>query len=793
MPSARTRPDPHDPHDPHDSHDSHGRGLAAPHAWAVREGPLDPERLAQVESLFTLSNGRCGVRGSLEEGDPHGTPGTYLSGAFELWPLTYPEYSYGYPTVQERLVPVLDPTRVELLVAGEPLDVRTGELTEHERVLDLRSGTLHRHLRWTSPAGHRVVVGSQRLVPLERPGLVALEYTVRADGAPVDVEVRSAVLASEHLHEAVADTGSGAEHHGGRLRQRTDGSGLAVAAHVEHDVLAPATADVRSHALPDRVVTTVRTRLEAGELLRLRKVVSLGWAPQFERDDLGTRLAGLLADGVRTGWEGLVREQRAVLDDFWAHADVEVDGDDDLQQAARFALFHVFQAAAQGTDRGIPAKGLTGTGYDGHTFWDTEVFVLPVLNHVWPQAAAEALRWRHHMLPAARERARELGLAGASFPWRTITGRESSGYWPAGTAAVHLGADVADAAVRHLHATGDEELAREALVDLVVETARTWVVLGREDSDGRFHVDGVTGPDEYSALVDDNAYTNLMAQANLRSAVELTKRFPAQAEALGVDDAELAEFTRLADAVHLPRDPATGVPAQDGGARQRKRWDFAGTRPDQYPLADSFPYFSLYRRQVVKQADLVLALYLRPEAFTWEEKRDAFEHAEGVTVRDSSLSAAVQAVVAAEVGHLGLAAEYVHEAAFVDLHDLRGKTADGLHIASLAGAWLALVAGYGGMRDGGGELSFAPRLPDGLSGLRFRTRHRGSCLEVRVHGDRADYRLLDGGPVHLRHHGREFTIARDEPVTLPVPSLDPEVVARPRPEQPAHRGPRRRR
>lgn len=769
--------------------DHPGAGLAAPHAWAVREGPLDLDRLAQVESLFALSNGRCGVRGSLEEGDPAGTRGTYLSGAFELWPLTYPEYSYGYPTVQERLVPVLDPTRVELLVAGEPLDVRTGELAEHERVLDLRSGTLHRHLRWTSPGGHGVVVGSQRLVPLERPGLVALEYTVRADGAPVDVEVRSAVLASEHLHEARGWAGQ----RGGRLRQRTDGSGLAVAAHVEHDVLAPVAADVRSLALSDRVVTTVRTRLGTGELLRLRKVVSLGWAPESERDDLDERLAELLADGVRSGWEGLCREQRAVLDDFWAHADVEVEGDDDLQQAVRFALFHVFQAAAQGTDRGIPAKGLTGTGYDGHTFWDTEVFVLPVLNHVWPQAAAEALRWRHRMLPAARERARELGLAGASFPWRTITGRESSGYWPAGTAAVHLGADIADAAVRHLHATGDDDLAREALVDLVVETARTWVVLGREDAEGRFHVDGVTGPDEYSALVDDNAYTNLMAQANLRAAVDLAKQFPAQAEALGVDDAELAELARLADAVHLPRDPDTGVPAQDEGATQRKRWDFEGTRADQYPLADSFPYFSLYRRQVVKQADLVLALYLRPEAFTWEDKRDAFEHAEGVTVRDSSLSAAVQAVVAAEVGHLDLAAAYAHEAAFVDLHDLRGKTADGLHIASLGGAWLALVAGYGGMRDAGGELSFAPRLPDGLRGLRFRTRHRGSCVEVSVRDAQATYRLVDGAPVHARHHGREFTLARDEPATFPVPPLAPEVADRPAPTQPAHRGPRRRR
>ena len=762
---------------------------AEPHAWAVREGPLDLSRLEQVESLFALSNGRTGVRGGLEEGAPAGAPGTYLSGAHEVWPMTYPEYSYGYPKVQERLVQVPDATRVELFVAGERLDVRTGELTDHQRVLDLRSGTLQRHVRWTSPAGHRVVVDSERLVPLDRPGLLALDYVVRALDEPLEVEVRSALVASEQLHGTVTS----ARHRGGALRQRTDGSGLAVAAHVEHDVVGPAGTEVRTHASADRVVTSARVRLAAGEALRVTKTVALGWAGQAERDELDAELAGLLTDGVREGWDRLRRQQRAVLDEFWTHADVVVDGDDELQQAVRFALFHVFQAAAQGTDRGIPAKGLTGTGYDGHTFWDTEVFVMPMLNHVWPEAAADALRWRHRMLPAARARARELGLAGATFPWRTITGRESSGYWPAGTAAVHLNADIADAAVRYLHATGDEELAREAVVDLVVETARSWVALGREDAQGTFHVDGVTGPDEYSALVDDNAYTNLMAQANLRAAIELAGRFPEQARALGVTDEELAGFARLADAVHVPRDPETGVHAQDEGSTQRKRWDFEGTAPEQYPLADSFPYFSLYRSQVVKQADLVLAMHLRPEAFTWEEKRDAFEYYEELTVRDSSLSAAVQAVLAAEVGHLALAADYAHEAAFVDLHDLRGKTADGLHIASLAGAWLALVAGYGGMRDADGVLAFAPRLPEGLRGLRFRARHRGSCLEVSVTGDEVRYTVVDGEPVQASHHGQGFTVGPEEPVVLAVPPLPEDVLSRPRPRQPAGRGPRRRR
>ncbi|WP_432523589.1 glycoside hydrolase family 65 protein [Kineococcus sp. SYSU DK006] len=763
-----------------------GKDLGAVHPWAVHEGELDVSALERTESLFALSDGRLGVRGSLDEGAPCGSPGTYLSGAYELWPLTYPEYSYGYPQVAERLVAVPDPTLVELFVGPERLDVRTGELHAHERTLDLRAGTLRRELEWTSPDGARVQVRSERLVPLERPGLLAVDYRVRAVDAAQEVEVRSAVVCSAQLHEAVTR----AQGRGGLVQQRTDGSALSVAVLVDHDVAGPADTEVRTHATADRVVTTARVRLEPGQELRVVKFAVLGWEPRVDREALLARLRTVLTEGARTGWEHLAAEQRAVLDDFWEHADVRVDGDDQLQQAVRFALFHVFQAVAQATDRGIPAKGLTGTGYDGHTFWDTEVFVMPMLNHVWPEAAAEALRWRHAMLPAARDRARELGLAGATYPWRTITGRESSGYWPAGTAAVHLNADIADAAVRHVHATGDEDVARELVTDLVVETARLWVVLGREDEQGRFHVDGVTGPDEYTALVDDNAYTNLMAQANLRAAVELARRFPERADALGVGEEELAVWERLADAVHVPRDPDTGMPTQDAGSTRRKRWDFEGTSIEQYPLADHFPYFSLYRRQVAKQADLVLALQLRPDAFSPEDKRAAFEYYEALTVRDSSLSASVQAVIAAEVGHLGLAEDYAHEAAFVDLHDLRGKTADGLHIASLAGAWQALVAGFGGMRDADGRLAFAPRLPEGLRGLCFRTRHRGSCLEVSIsrEGDRqrARYTVVSGGPLTTSHHGREFRVDLEAPCTFDVPEVQPL----PRPSQPRGRDPR---
>ena len=335
--------------------------------WHVVEDDLDLSTLENRESLFALSNGRNGVRGSLDEGSPSGAPGSYLSGAFELWPLTYPEYSYGYPQVQERLVAVPDASLVELFVGGERLDVRTGDLHAHERTLDLRGGTLQRRLEWTSPAGRRVRVRSERLVPLDRPGLFVVDYRVEAVGEFVDVEVRSAVVCSEELHEPHTQAG----HRGGRVRQRTDGSGLAVAVAVENTVTGPAQTEVVSHATSDRVVTTATVRLEPGQELRVVKIAALGWAPQVSRESLDADLEQLLTAGLREGWDRLAARQRAVLDDFWEHADVGVVGDPALQQAVRFALFHVFQAAAQATDRGIPAKGLTGTGYDGHTFWDT--------------------------------------------------------------------------------------------------------------------------------------------------------------------------------------------------------------------------------------------------------------------------------------------------------------------------------------------------------------------------------------------------------------------------------------
>ena len=770
--------------------------------WQVRERRLELDGLAHAESVLALSNGHVGLRGNLDEGEPHGIPGTYLNSFYEKRPLPHAEAGYGYPEEGQTVVDVTNGKVIRVLVDDEPLDVRYGDLLHHERVLDLRAGVLRRELRWRSPAGREVEVSSTRLVSFAQRAVAAIEHVVRACDEPLRVIVQSELVANEGqptlskdprvaamLEKPLVAVDREAEGHSAMLLHRTERSGLLMAAGMDHEVDAPDRVEVHTKVQPDWARTTVTTVLQPGQTLRLRKYVAYGWSSRRSAPSLRDQVAGALTGARYTGWEGLVAAQREYLDRFWDSADVELDGDPALQQAVRFGLFHLLQAGARAERRALPAKGLTGPGYDGHAFWDTEGFVLPVLTYTWPDAAADALRWRHSTLDLAVERAQQLRLDGATFPWRTIRGQECSGYWPAGTAAFHVNADVADAFERYRLVTGDESLEAEAGLEVLVATARLWVSLGHHDAHARWHVDGVTGPDEYSAVVDDNVFTNLMAARNLRVAAQACARHPQQAQELGVSTEESAAWIHAADSVHLPFDDVHGVHSQAEQFTRLAEWPFSQMTEEDYPLLLSQPYVQLYRKQVVKQADLVLALHWCGESFTAEEKARAFDYYERRTVRDSSLSACTQAVVAAEVGHLELAHDYAYEAMLVDLRNLHHNTRDGLHMASMGGGWSALVAGFGGMRDTGGALAFAPQLPDGITRLAFRLRWSGLRLTVEVRPEEVTYTLRDHGePQELtfRHEGEDVTVTTEEPVVRPLTRRTPLL---PRPSQPPGREP----
>jgi alpha,alpha-trehalose phosphorylase len=769
--------------------------------WSVRETELDLSVMAQTESVFAVSNGHIGLRANLDEGEPHALPGTYLNSVYEVRPLPYAEAGYGYPASGQTVINVTNGKLIRLLVEDEPFDVRYGELRSHERELSLRDGVLRRKAEWTSPSGHNVTVSSTRLVSFTQRAVAAIMYEVSPVDQPVHVVLQSELVANEQLPIMAADPRAAAvleaplkpELHGrselqAMLIHSTRGSGLRVGASMDHVIDGPASLWTNIRGGENFARVTATAGLDVGESLRVVKFIAYGWSSQRSIPAIAAQVEGALTLARSTGWEGLLAEQRQYLDDFWSRADVEVDGDPEVQQAVRFALFQLLQASARAERRPIAAKGLTGPGYDGHAFWDTESFVLPVLTYTTPDAAKDALRWRHLAMPAALERARNLTLEGAAFPWRTIHGEESSGYWPAGTAAFHVNADIAGAAIRLVQATGDQKFERDTGLELLVQTARLWASLGYHDPNDGFRIDGVTGPDEYSAICDNNAYTNLMAQQNLLGAVAAARRHPEQAAELGVDEAELTAWQRAGEAMLLPYDEKKGVHPQAERFTDHEVWDFANTAPDQYPLLLHFPYFDLYRKQVIKQADLVLALHVRGDAFTPDEKARDFAYYEPLTVRDSSLSACTQAVVAAEVGQLDLAYDYLGEAARMDLDDLEHNTGDGLHIASLAGAWLGLVAGFGGMRDCGGSLMFSPRLPGPLDRLAFTLLWHGQRVRVEIVDQSATYTLSGDEPVDLAHHGRVFTLTPDTPVTLPIPPIE----AGPRPSQPPGREPRRR-
>ncbi len=772
--------------------------------WAVHETTLDLERLAQTESVFALANGHLGLRGNLDEGEPFGLPGTYLAGFYEKRLLPYAEPGYGDPEDGQTVVNATNGKHIRLVVEDEPFDVRRGELRKHQRLLDLRAGVLRRTAEWVSPTGRGVRVSSTRIVSFMQRSIAAIRYEVEPLDDPVQVVVQSELVTNEMLPISGKDPRAAAAlapsltsdlFTGEELRavliHTTKASGLTVGAGMDHRVNGPPDTHTTIRSDADLARLTITATVAPGRPLRVTKFLGYDWSAERTVPALRGEVDAAVDGAVQTGWEGLLQQQRAFLDTFWEEADIEIGGNAELQQAVRFALFHTVQAGARGEQRPIPAKGLTGPGYDGHTFWDTEAFVLPLLMLTYSRrwAVADALRWRHQTLDLARERAQSLGLRGAAFPWRTIAGQECSGYWPAGAAAFHINAAIADAVNRYLLLTEDEAFARDAGVELLVETARLWRSLGHHDAAGQFRIDGVTGPDEYSAIADNNVYTNLMAARNLRAAADASERHPELARPLGVDDEEIASWRDTADAMFIPYDASLGIHPQAEGFTDHQEWDFDSTPPENYPLLLHYPYFDLYRKQVVKQADLVMALFYAGDCFTSEEKARNFTFYERLTVRDSSLSACIQAAVAAEVGHVELAYDYFGEAALLDLDDLQHNTRDGVHIASLAGACIVAIAGFGGLRESGGMLSFVPRLPQALTHLALNLRARKTTrLRIEVEPTQATYTLLTGEQLDIHHHGEPITVTADQPVQRPIPpasELEP-------PTQPRGRAPQRR-
>jgi alpha,alpha-trehalose phosphorylase len=755
--------------------------------WSIVETAFDLDWMGNAETIFSLSNGFLGIRGIFEEGRPVIEPGTFCNGFHETWPIVHAEEAYGFAKTGQTIVNVPDTTLLKLYVDDEPLYLPSARLTEYERVLDFRTGILRRTMNWSTPAGKQVRIKSQRLVSLEHRHVAAIRYEVETDvEAPI---VISSQMLNRQDSRATDEPVNGNGHDPRRARAfasrvlnardhaeddlrvvtgyRTSNSRMSLGVGIEHTVETDNewySQRTRNEDL-GKVVFVITARPDTP--IRITKYMTYHTSRAVPPPELVDRCNRTLDRMIRTGFATLVNEQAIQLRDFWYRSDVVVDAEPRVQQAIRWNLFQLCQASARAEVTGIPAKGLTGQAYEGHYFWDTDIYVAPFLTFTDPRIARNLIRFRHSMLDQARERAQELSESGALFPWRTINGEEASSYYAAGTAQYHINADIAYAVQHYVQTRGDDELLAEVGAEILVETARLWIDLGffNPDSDA-FHIHGVTGPDEYTTVVNDNTFTNLMAKNNLRFAAErVTELKHENPEAYArlvhetrLRDEEIGRWRDAVDAMYIPYDEARGINPQDENFLEKERWDFASTPKEHYPLLLHYHPLVIYRHQVIKQADVALALVLLGNDFSAEHKRRNFDYYDPLTTGDSSLSACMQSILAAEIGYEEKALEYFRYALFMDLANVAGNVVDGVHIASAGGVWMALTYGFGGMRTYDGILSFDPRLPAEWGRLRFPLRYQESRILADLSHESYRFTLLTGPPVEAVVCGQTHTI-----------------------------------
>ena len=769
--------------------------------WNIIEKGFHPEFLAQLETMLALGNGYLGMRGCPEEGGPNAENSTLINGFYETSPIVYPEDAYGFAKTGQTIVGVTDSKTIKLFVDDEPFWLPNANLLRYDRRLNMKSGTLDREILWETPAGKQVLITSRRLVSFANRHVAAISYRVTLLNAAASLVISSEMAAPEPGAHADPNDPRQTRIFAGRvlhhrtsyakdrrivLCHATEKSRLTLTCATDHmlETSCPYAHKVSYTEDFGQVAFTIEARPDCP--INLTKFMIYHTSPTASAEELCERAEWTMDRVATQGFQQLLSSQEQYMHDFWRRSDVRVRdireertkrSTVEIQQAVRFNLFHILQASARAEDTGVPAKGLTGQAYEGHYFWDTETYLLPFLIYTSPRIAKNLLTFRYKMLPQARARARQLGHRGAMFPWRTISGEEASPYYAAGTAQYHINADIMYALRKYVQATGDEAFLQDCGAEMLVETARLWLSLGfySDAKGGKFCVNSVTGPDEYNTVVNNNAYTNLMARENLRYAAQTVEALRATdpdaystlVHKTALEPSEVEAWIRAADSMYVPYDEKLKIIPQDDSFLDREPWDFKNTPHDHYPLLLFYHPLNIYRKQVIKQADVVLAMFLLGDAFSAEEKKRNFEFYDPLTTGDSSLSSCVEAIIATQVGDIGKAIRYGVAALLMDLADVGGNVKDGCHIASMGGTWMMLTYGLGGMRDDDGMLSFWPRrAPEDNAILRFPVTYRGQMLEVEIGVEKVEYALREGDHLVIRHETEELSLTRDHPVAV---------------------------
>jgi len=762
--------------------------------YCVNNFPLDENTLKLQETLFHNANGYLGVRGTLEEGVPQGFDtmrGTYLNGFYEVIPMKQSESLCNLTEEKDTMLNVADTQSIGIFLEGEEFSMFTGELLSVSRTLDMSSGTTERRVRWRSPEGREASLRFVRMASFVQKNVFTIECEIIPENFSGTVKVVSLHKGLVCNYSNPDDPRMGAsskvllrrgEHSirdgASYLSAHTERSGLQVCTGVRHDFPCPDRMSLSYAQDSHSFRCEYSQELSCGSALRFVKYTAAADSRHFEdpmaaAEDCMSRCFGKI--------ESLYAEQLDYLKRFWYNADTEIDSDDDSSLAMAFNQYQLLQSCGDDGISGIASKGLSGEGYEGHCFWDTEIYVIPFFTCTEPELARKLLGYRYATLAQAKENARLLGhKKGALYPWRTISGRECSGYFPSGSAQYHINGDIAHAIIQYYLFTGDKDyLVREG-AEILFETARLWLDAGNM-KDGRFIINDVTGPDEYTCIVNNNFYTNACARDNMYWAAHIQDilteaEWTAFAGHLGITDAETAELRFAADRIYLPYDETLGINPQDDSFLQKPVWDFKDTPKEHYPLLLHYHPLVLYRHQVCKQADTVLSYFLFDRVADKETMKRSFAYYESITTHDSSLSRCAFSLVAARLGMYGKAWEYFGESLRSDLVNSHGNTGDGIHTANMGGSYMALINGFGGVSVTEDGLSLCPEVPDAWRGCRFRLHYRGSFIEVCAERGECTVTLLEGKPLTLAVCGREVALSAENPMETVHGRAEPKAI-----------------
>lgn len=757
--------------------------------WDIIETEFKVANNYRNETTFALSNGYIGTRGTLEENYDFdvetGLEGNFINGFYEQEPIRYGEWNFGFPTESQSLLNLPNVKTVRFYIEDELFDMRQGTISDYQRVLHMKEGIVERSLIWTSPNGRRVQIRTERMVSFVKKNWMEQLYEVTLLDKDSQITFVSELDADIENHTRKTNPLVDYGPFGRRLypdkieadkellfyQGTTKNSNLTMACGCFHKVLAEHYTVCASKS-EFKAELTYKLEAKKEVPVRLEKYIAYTSTLDEPKEQLEEFIKKELEESKNIGYEKIRQMQVSYMHNFWEGADIQIDGDNALQQGLRFNLFHIMQGAGRDGKTGMGAKGLTGEGYEGHYFWDTEMYVLPVLVFTDPALAKSLLHFRFETLDQARERARILGhQKGALYPWRTINGTEASTYYPLGTAQYHINADIAYAFWLYYSVTKDYEFLKEEAVEVLCETARVWADVGSfaECKGNRYCICCVTGPDEYNALVDNNFYTNLMARENLRAALKALEIIKEEKEAydrfvhkIGLTDDECVLWQKIIEKMYLPYDEQLGIYPQDDGFLMRKQWDDSKIPEEKrHLLYENYHPLFVFRQKMSKQADAILGFYLHSNFFTKEEIKKNYDFYQTVTLHHSSLSTCIFGIVACQIGYYEEAFRYFTESARMDLDDYHNNFYAGIHAANMAGTWQAMVNGFAGMRVNNEKLEFHPFLPESWNGYRFLLTYQKSRLEVNVSKGEVRVTLKNKVPVSLWLGEREYKLEKE--------------------------------